>query len=150
MGVLFDYFAAPSDEAAASALETVGGPAAAPTGSFDAVTFRVDPVVQLGKLESLLTGLAYEAVTSDPRSGHAVAVGNEGEQFVLAVTDRLQAAIASADDARLSAVAVPWSQTEEFWGMGDPGDVADGLRRLASLARNAVERGERLYCWVSL
>jgi hypothetical protein len=63
-----------------------------------------------------------------------VAVRNEGERLVLAVTDQLQTALASADDARLAQVAVPLSQTEEFWGGGDPTVVAKGVRRLAGLA----------------
>jgi hypothetical protein len=43
---------------------------------------------------------------------------------------------------------VPWSQTEEFFGRGDPQILAGLLHELAELARRARHRGERLYCWV--
>ena len=58
MGVLYDYFAASSDEVAAAVIELPGGPGAAGR-SFDTITGNgVDPVVQMGTLEALLTGRA--------------------------------------------------------------------------------------------
>lgn len=107
-------------------------------------------MIQLGTLEALLTGQEYEQVVAGPRAGHALATQGGGERLVVTVTDELQAALADADDARLASAAVPWSQTEEFFGRGDPQILARLLHELAELARRARHRGERLYCWVCL
>jgi hypothetical protein len=69
---------------------------------------------------------------------------------IVTLTDELQAALAEADDEQLESAALPWSQTDEFWGRGDPQALAAVLHELAGLARRAHDRDERLYCWVSL
>jgi hypothetical protein len=66
---------------------------------------------------------------------------------VLTLTDELQSAMADADDERLAAMAVPWSQIEEFQG-ATPDGLAPWLSEFAKLARRARDKGERLYCWV--
>jgi hypothetical protein len=146
MGVLFDYFAAPDDDTAATVIDVIGGPAEA---SFPTVALKgVDPFVQLGTLESLLTGVDYDTII-----GHVpdpVAMGDGGERLVTAVSGGLSAALSTADDARLREVAEPWSRTEEFGGHADPSDLATALTGLAELARTATTRGDRLYCWVCL
>lgn len=146
MGVLLSYFAAGSDQRAAGVIDLAGGPEGA---GLPAVSGNgIDPVVQLGKLESLLTGTEYATVAVGPRSGHAVAIRDEGERLVLTVTDELRQALAAASTERLDEVAVPWSQTEEFGGMAEPEALAAFLRQLAGLASRAGQSGERLYCWV--
>jgi hypothetical protein len=109
MGALFDYFAADSDEQAASTIDRLGGPAAdEPGGAFDTVAVKgIDPVVQLGTLEELLTGRPYDAVVADPRSGHALAVHDGGERVVLTVTDSLTDALAAATPDRLAEAPYP-------------------------------------------
>lgn len=179
VGVLFDYFAAASDEEAAAVIDRVGGPgsqatrASAPTeskrGIFgrkrqpsepaigtdpDLVVHRtvsvkgIDPVVQLGTLEALLTGRPYDDVVEDPRSGHDVATRDGGERLVVALTDSLTSALTGATDEVLDRVAVPWSETEEFVNAAEPSDLAEFLKALAALAREADTSGQRLYCWV--
>jgi hypothetical protein len=173
MSVLFDYFAASSDDAAASAIGLAGGPgtpvatpaagdrdaarvaaagAAGEAGErapFDTLSVKgIDPLVQLGTLEALLTGREYELIVAGQRAGHALAVEDDGERVVVTLTDELQASLADADDARLAAAAGPWSQTDEFFGSADPRDAADFLQQLAALARRARDRDERLYCWI--
>jgi hypothetical protein len=154
MGVLFDYFAAASDQAAASAISLLGGPGAPPASPaagppFDTVPAKgIDPLVQLGTLEALLTGRDYERIVTGPRAGHALATQDGGQRLVVTLTDELQAALAEASDARLASVAVPWSQTEEFFGQGDPQILTSGLHELAELARRARTKDERLYCWI--
>ena len=175
MGVLFDYFAAGSDEEAASVIDRLGGPGRVPQPSapvteqrrglfrrksesspstegearvFDTVSGGVDPVVQMGTFEELLTGRAYDDVVEDPRSGHAVAERDGGERLVLTLTDNLVEALRQASPDRLTELAVPWSQTEEFWGQGDPQSLAAFLTSLGRLAQRASEKGQRLYCWV--
>jgi hypothetical protein len=179
MGVLFDYFAAASDEEAGAVIDRLGGPgsqtvtAAQPQRKggifgrrrtqssepafatdpslvvYDTVSVKgIDPVVQLGKLEELLTGRAYDDVVADPRSGHAIAVKDEGERVVVTLTGSLTSALAETTDAALDQVARPWSETEEFWGEADPATLAVVLKDLAVLARNAEANGHQLYCWV--
>ena len=178
MGVLFDYFSAGTDEEAAAVIDRPDGPgteevvvpeaepkrgifgrkrrlAAPVTGAipeqfrYDVVSVTdIDPVVQLGTLEELLTGRPYDDVVDDPRSGHAVAVRSGGERLVLTLTDSICAGLASADDDFLEQVAGPWSETEEFWDAADPRILADFLKELSGLARRAEASGKRLYCWV--
>ena len=149
MGVLFDYFAAPSDERAAEIIDLGGGPAEANIPVVQ--TTGIDPVVQMGTLESLLTGVDYDTVADGPRSGHIVAVRDEGERFVGTITDELQAALAEASPERLDEVVLPWSQTEEFEEdeeEADPKALAQFLAELGQLARTASANGDRIYCWV--
>jgi hypothetical protein len=167
VGVLFDYFSAASDEAASSAIDLPGGPGVplagpsqfglaevhqikAPEGApFDTVLAKgIDPLVQLGTLEALLTGRDYEQIVAGPRAGLALAIRAGGQRMVVTLSDELQAALADADDRQLASVAVPWAQTEEFWGQGDPQDITELLHELAELARRARSRDEGMYCWV--
>jgi hypothetical protein len=166
MGVLFDYFSAVSDEAAASAIDLLGSPGVplagpsqlgaamvnqtwTPKGApFDTVPAEgIDPLVQLGTLEALLTGRDYEQIVAGPRAGRALAIRDGGERVVVTLTDELQAALADAGDKQLASVAVPWSQTEEFRGQGDPQVLTRLLHELAGLARRARSRNEHMYCW---
>jgi hypothetical protein len=118
---------------------------------FDTVSVKgIDPLVQLGTLEALLTGRDYDQIVAGPRAGQALATQDGGERLVVTVTDELQTALADADDARLASVAVPWSQTDEFFGQGDPQVLARLLHELAELARRARSRDERVYCWICL
>ncbi|WBB74321.1 hypothetical protein O7602_01800 [Micromonospora sp. WMMD1128] len=149
VGILCDYFSAPSDEAAAAVADVLGGPRAAADPGFDVVELKgIEPAVRLGTLEALLTNLDYDAVTRNPRQGKAVAVRDDGEVLVISLTDELRAALADAPESRLREVARPWSETEEFWGQGDQSVLAEVLIELAGLARRATTRDERLYCWV--
>jgi hypothetical protein len=148
MGILQDYFAAESDEQAA----TVGQSGPAGAGELDRVEDTgIDPVVQLTKLAGLLTGRDYADLKNDERQGRSLGDRSTYEYGVLTVPDAVQAALAAAGDARLREVAVPWSQTEEFnWDSRSPEALGDLLVELAALAGRAHERGQRLYCWWSL
>ena len=171
MGVLFDYFSAATDDSAATAIDMVGGPgqpkstnvspkrgllwrrpaeqSAAPSATFDTVSTKgIDPVVQMGTLEELLTGRAYDDVMTDARCGKDLAVRDEGERLVLTITDTLLSALADATEDRLLAVADPWAQTEEFFGSAKGADLLPFLRDIAALASRARDEGHRLYCWV--
>ncbi|MGU3644840.1 hypothetical protein ACLBXX_07700 [Microbacterium sp. C23T] len=177
MGVMFDYFAAPNDEEAAATIDRPGGPAqpeVVPQASparrtlfgrrrpaivsasdsasavvYDTVSVKgIDPVVQLGTLEGLLTGRTFDDVLADPRTGHDLAIRDGGELLVVTINDAVSAALGTADEGTLEQVAGPWSQTEEFWGRGDPTELAGFLKDLAGLARRAQASGDRLYCWI--
>lgn len=154
VAVLFDYFAAPSDEIAATVVDRIGGPgsSAHPAAPAAFPTVRapgVDPVVLMGTLEQLLTGRAFEEVLDDPTSGPVVA-GDGGDRAVIRLTNTLARALAEVDDARLGSVALLWSHAREFWGRGDPEALSALLRSLSSLAREARDEGQAIYCWVCL
>jgi hypothetical protein len=147
MGVMTEYFSANSDDVAAAVID--GGPSATPASGFEPVDLGgIDPVVQMGTLEELLTGVDYDTVTDNPRQGHIVANRDGGECLVVALTDELQVALGQAPESQLREIAVEWAQTEEFWGQADPAALAEILIELGSLAREATARNERLYCWV--
>lgn len=178
MGVMFDYFAAATDDQAAAVIDRVGGPGArrpaphpqkarrtifgrkstaaaseaddaAGWVEYDTISVKgIDPVVQLGTLEELLTGRSFDEVLTDPRTGHDVAIRGGGELLVVTLNDSLSSALALVDDATLDRVSVPWSRTEEFWNAADPSDLAAFLKELAGLARRAQAAGSRLYCWI--
>jgi hypothetical protein len=116
---------------------------------FDTVPVKgIDPLVQLGTLEALLTGRDYELIVAGSRAGYPLAIRDGGACMVVTLTDELQAALAGSDHEQLASAAQPWSQTDEFWGQGDPEVLADVLSELAELARRAGDRDERMYCWV--
>src|SRR4051812_20482875 len=154
MGVLYDYFAAGSDDMAAAAIGLDGGPAGtSPSGDgiyrsehgFDVLCVKgVDPVVQLATLEALLTGRDAMDVIREPGPSQLMASENDGEQLVLRVREQLRERLAAATVAELDAVAEPWSRTEEFWGGTDPEPLQEFLHALAELSR----RGGGLYCRV--
>lgn len=148
MGVLYDYFSAPTDEEATKVLAVEGGPGA-PDSGYDAVALKgIDPVVQLGALEALLTAAPYDDVIDDPRSGAMLAASEDFDQFVVTLTTALVSALAVADDETLARVAVPWSQTDEFGGTVPPEELTPVLKDLAALARRAELSGALVYCWV--
>lgn len=160
MGLLCEYFEARSDAEAAATIDWVGGPAQpeakrsllrrtkSSTPGFEVVDLGgVEPTVQMGTLEEILTGRSFEDILDDTDDA-IVADRDGGERLVVRLTPGLQVALATATDSRLREAAVPWSETEEFGGLGDPEDLAEGLTELAALARRASANGSRLYCWV--
>ncbi|GAA1544002.1 hypothetical protein GCM10009827_074710 [Dactylosporangium maewongense] len=178
MGVMYDYFAAGSDERAATVLDLPagpGGPLPAVPGLMDRVRagdmaalqelrtprvrwgehgFQVlevkglDPIVTLATLEELITGVAYDDIVEGPRAGADIASADDGERMVVTVTDELQQALARCSPDELARAAAAWARTEELGGDDDVEPLTVFLGELAILAREALGRGERLYCWV--
>lgn len=155
MGVLTDYFSAPSDAAEASALDRVGGPgqpAAGPSPSPPFDTFQskgLDPYVIMGKLEEALTGQDYRAITSGPQYRRLVAKGGAQGPWVVEVSSQLQAALSLAGSDQLARAAARWSLAEELAG-ASPEEMTGVLKDLSGLARRATAKGEYLYCWACL
>lgn len=182
MGVLFDYFAAGSDEAAAAMIDQTGGPAGpggsgplpegyaeavrsgdrealrllmgpkvttSPTGTLVLQSKGIDPAVQLGTLEALLTDTTYEAVRANPRQA-ALLASQDDVLLVLTLTYELQQALAASTPDRLRTAAERWSATDEFHGTADPEDLLAFLDALCDLARRATGAGLRLYCWTCI
>ena len=152
MGVITDYFSAASDEAAASAFDYLGGPAQArgDAPAFDTLEAKgVDPVVNLGMLESIITGRSWREIFDKPEHGTVLVHDDEGCRLVVTVSEELRALLTVAAPGQLAEWVIPWSQTEEFRG-ASPGSLAPFLGELAALARRASARGEHLYCLISV
>lgn len=176
MGTLTDYFTAPSDPAAAAALdglldltpeahaadremhrhtpETAARPRLQIAAGGTPVLFGkgVDPVVSLGLLEAVLTGRTYERVLDDPRQGDLVA-DNDGAA-VLTVTDTLRDALAARDAAALDRDGRAWTAAlRADAGPGpEPASEETAVRFamvLSELATGAAARGDHLYCRVA-
>jgi hypothetical protein len=175
---MYEYFAAPSDAAAAEMVQAgPGGPLPASPALREALRARdrealrlamrpkvrlsdsdvpvlatkgIDPVIQMRTLEALLTGEEYDVIAGRPRAAQVVAGRDQGAAVVVTLTDDLLAALAAAPRDQIVAAATPWSEDEEFNGQADPEALADFLLELADLARQADRRGERLYCWTCL
>ncbi|MCX4730232.1 hypothetical protein [Streptomyces sp. NBC_01363] len=148
MGNLYDYFSAPDDPTALATfdqgVEAAGLPLLPVKG--------IDPYVQLGQAESLLTDTPYDDVTSLPRFNRLLSSPEDDSRWLVTLTDELRDALAAAGPGGFMAVAEAWSHIEEFGGEALPGDLADFLNELADLAEEARARPEphRLYCLMSL
>jgi hypothetical protein len=178
MGVRHEYFAAHSDAAAAELVQHgPGGPVPVSPALQEAIRARdreairllmrpkvrlsdsgvlvlatkgIDPVIQMRTLEALLTGEQHDVIAGRTRAGHVVAAGGQQGPWVVTLTDELLAALAAAPRDQVAGAAASWSEDEEFSGQADPETLAHFLLELADLARQASQRGERLYCWISL
>lgn len=169
MSAITDYFSAPSDDAAAAALEglldldpddiaaaeelyrTSPDEGARPrvrtaAGGTPVLQAKgIDPTVSLGRLEAVLTGRSYADIKAGPRRGSMVADGEFGDSFVLSVADELRDALAGADPSALIAAAGEWIFDEA----AEPSEESvPFVVALAELATTAASRGERLYCRV--
>lgn len=137
MGMLTDYFVALTDDAAADLDAML--PHALDGGG-------IDPVVELGSLETLLTGRTFDEILDDERE--PVVERHDGEEVVVRISEHLERALVDVTDAHLAEVAVPWSGTEELAG-SDPADLAAFAQALAALARRARDTGGHVYCRLS-
>ncbi|MET9658978.1 hypothetical protein [Streptomyces sp. NPDC006510] len=148
MGNLYDYFSAPDDPTALAAfgqgIEEAGLPLLRVKG--------IDPYVQLGRAESVLSGTPYDDVTSLPRFNRLLSPPEDESRWLVTLTDELRDALAAARPGGFTAVAEAWSRIEEFAGEFPSGEPAGFLAKLADLAAEARARTEphRLYCLLSL
>ena len=139
VGLLIEYFAAPSDSAATRLLDR--GP-----GDDGIQTPDLDPAVVLATLESTLTGVDEDIILDNPRLADAIA--ESGGSAIYTVTDELRDALAGATGDQLSAAAEVLAELEELDG-ADPETLGGLLEDLAELARGATEDEQHLYCWLT-
>jgi hypothetical protein len=151
MGVIYTYFAAATDEAAAGTISRSGVPGAANASSGGSPAIEdagFDPVVQCATLEAILTGRTYEEIEASPGWARLLAEEDGGERLVVALTEPLTQALAASTAEDRRAATARWAQTEEFDGLADPHVLAYRLDALSELARAARTSGDRLYCWI--
>jgi hypothetical protein len=166
--VITEYFMAPDDEAAGATIDRTGGPSAPPDPTEEDELFGrrspdtrfsvaysvldgngIEPTVQMGSLEALLTGRDIDELFDENDAVDLVVASRDGgEALVVRLPDGLTRALERASEQQLREVAVPWSETEEFWGGADPDTLAEWLIDLADFVREGS--GEALYCWVSV
>jgi hypothetical protein len=143
MGFLSDYFSAPSDEAAARAIEIEIDLRKPP---YDVLQMKnIIPDYHLVPVEAFLTGRSAETVKENPRNGKLLAEADDQQVVVVALSDELTASLAAAGSGRLADAAESWSHFEDFQGT-DTSGLIGFLGDLASLARRATARDEKLYC----
>ena len=110
-----------------------------------------DPVVSLGTLEELLTGVDYDTVVQSPRSGSPLSDADPSQEHgVLTVTDTLRDALAGTSEARLLEVVTAWSTTAELRQVStSPEEHLAFVRQLRALAVMAGARKQHLYCYLT-
>jgi len=178
MGVMYDYFAAPSDEAAAATIDLPGGPGG-PLPPLP-VPFR-DLVAQHGiegarrfmKSTVRISDAGIPAVftkgfdpTTDLGAVHAVLTGasrdvvrdqlggaviaerDGGEQLILSISAKVRDSLAASTPGDLQSAAGEWAEVEAPYRQIDVEGASGLLEQLAELARVARDRGDGLYCWV--
>ena len=142
--VLYPYFAAQGDREAAT---TAAGIDAELAG---VVVKGVDPLDELVRLESVLTGRSLEEIRSDPRHGSVVAEFDEGDCVVLSLTDPLTRALASAEpDVLRRAVLNASGSGGALSIVADRPALTEFTAELAALARRGVSDGHKLYCRIA-
>jgi hypothetical protein len=142
---LFDYFSAPDDGVAVTAMET--GPKA--VGLPTVLAKRVDPYQHMGSLESLLTGVAYDEVVTQDRFSNPLGDSEVEGEWLITLTDVLRDTLAAATPEMLVEVALPWAHDEELARTVEPADLSSFLTRLTDMARAAHAHSHRLYCLIT-
>ncbi len=142
-GTINTSFGATDDATAAAAVDD--GPV-----SFAPVLDAVGATVQAGTLMALLTGQTYEEATADQSWARLITAPDHESAWVVSLPPEFTEAVTCASDEKLAEVVGPWSQTEEFWGGEDPAELLDMLRERRALAQTTQQRGENMYCWMSL
>jgi len=160
MALLCEYFVADSDEAAAATIGWVGGPQKPPEAKGLFRRSRVDPiptvnapgiepVVMMSTLGNLIRGLAAYS-EEIPDDGAIVDSRDGGERLIYRLSNSVVAALAESEEAVRLGVAEPWSQTEEFFGLGDPSVLSPIIAQLVMMARQARTANKSMYCWLSV
>ncbi|KKD09246.1 hypothetical protein [Streptomyces sp. WM6386] len=143
MSTVIDFFVAPDDTSAATALRARPGPARA---SLSLGNFDVEEAVV--EWECLLVGGTFTDLVEagEPRT---VADRDEDECLVFALSPRLCAALAAAGQPRLRDVAVSWVDLRARDGEVFDPETAHGIvAGLAALAGSAGRREQGVYCRV--
>ena len=176
MGVMYDYFAAPSEEAAAATIDWVGGPGTPPplpmpfrelvakygleeartylkprlylseSGLYVVSTKGFDAITDLGAVESQLTGVSLDDILD--RDDPVVADRDGGERRVLRIGDATRDALVHATDDAMVEAARRWAASQSQWRTIELEPIVHLLGQLAALARVATKRGEGLFCWI--
>lgn len=153
MGVLYDYFRAPSDDAAIALIgEIGGGPVVVADSSrtVDAVDLKgIDPGVALGSLVGFVRGVhrRKDLVRSD-----LLWSLDEQGPWLLSIDDDTRDALAAITDDQVPALSAQWGRIEELASDGPlpGGQLIPVINAISGLAGRARDAGDHLYCWCCL
>jgi hypothetical protein len=158
MDVFCDYFCAPN-RATALALTASGVSLFEATASVrDPETVHlkgIDPVVMLGKLVGLLSGVSYEemvlsGIPTEHIPAPALLTPEDAETILVEIDVIVRDTLADATEGALAEAAPSWANTEELaqdtWN--DAGEVRPAMDELVGLARRARSTGQMIYCAV--
>jgi hypothetical protein len=158
MGVLYDYFRAPSDDVVVALMDKHDGdsPGGIDGWATPVVDLKaVDPSIVLSQLVGFVAGRLSPAVSARDRLVWPAGGENDVEHqgpWVTRLADEVRDALAGLDEARLVEVATAWTGIEEFRHYDDNTveSSAGIITLLVGLARGARDAGEHLYCWICL
>ena len=147
MGLLFVYFTAPGDAAAAEVIDWVSGPDVPDeqTGAepYPSAEINIDRSTQLTWVAMMDSDPSGEI--PEPELAKVVATKNGGEAAVYRLSTAARDAL-----ARLSEDPEDPAVLELLEDLGDPNELIDDAPDLIQLATLAKERGWSLYAWFSL
>ncbi|MEU9132259.1 hypothetical protein AB0D08_29820 [Kitasatospora sp. NPDC048540] len=149
MTIHYGYYAATDDAHAADAVEhdTLAEMGA---GYDQLVLTGLDPELHMPALDALISGRSAEAVAAVPPYGGTINTSDDGRTVCHGFTDTFRDALAGLAPEAVPAVAVDWAASPVFEG-GAPAELlAQALAELTGIARDAAERGDRLYYWISV
>lgn len=153
MGVLFDYFRAPSEADVRRQMDEDDAFSPVPA-TFDGIELKtIDPGVILGKLVAIATDQEWSTDLVDDRliwpEGGEQDITHEGP-WVSVLGNGVRDVLAGIPADRVPELAERWASVEEFGGYADQEFLRDVVADFIALALRAREQGESLYCWMSL
>lgn len=150
MGVLTDYFRAADAAAVVRGMEHAeAGPVVGEGAPFAGVEGKwVDPDVVFGQLVAIIRGVPWHPRLVESRPVWPD-VPEEAEAWVFELDDAARDSVAGVPESAVDEVAQAWARTDELAGLSVE-HLRELVGELAELAREARDRGERLYCWCSL
>jgi len=153
VGVLYDYFRTADEAEVVRHMDERDGFSPVPA-VFDGIELKtIDPCVILGKLVAFATGQQWSSDLVDDRliwpAGVQQDMTYEGP-WVTALDDRARDLLAGIPADRVPELAGKWATVEEFGGFADHEFLREVVADFTALAVRARERGESIYCWMSL
>jgi hypothetical protein len=142
LGLLTDVFAATESEVRGLAPDDYL------PDQFPSVKSKALDPVKFGVLQNILLGTEVQTAVKQHELMYEV---SEDGPWVFRIPAELSGVLATMNGQHLDDAAKKWSRTQEFqldhW---DYVDVADVLRKIAQLARQARSDGQSLFVWVCL
>ncbi len=153
MGVLYDYFRAPSAAEVRRHLDEHDGSSPVPA-TFDGIELKtIDPAVILGQLVGFAIGQEWGLDLVNERliwpEGAEQDMEYQGP-WASSLDDRARDVLAGIPADQVSDLAERWAAVEEFGGYADPEFLREVVADFVALAARAREHGESLYCWSCL
>jgi hypothetical protein len=164
MGVLTDYFRAPSRATVIAALgDDPYSPLDKPSG-FDGLALKgIDDAVLLVRLVAAIldtewsldladSTVIYPPAETKPSDWTSLPADSPWatEPWVTELSAETRGVLASLEPERVPSVAAEWASAEEFHGTMPLDYAAETIVALKELATRAAAADELLYCWICL